>query len=127
MCWRSSAAAASAAHERPPLDGCDVTEIVARNATIARYSGERSIAFSFPAQPHLVLANRVILSQVIGNCSATPPRRSPRRGRRRGPIAVDHRERAGGDDRIRDDGEGFGRPEVGRDACSSAAFSTPAA
>ncbi|KQN36517.1 histidine kinase [Sphingomonas sp. Leaf407] len=56
-----------AAHERPPLDPCDVTDIVARNAAIARYSGEHSIAFSFPAQPYWVLANRVILSQVIGN------------------------------------------------------------
>ncbi|MEP9401780.1 CHASE4 domain-containing protein [Sphingomonas silueang] len=56
-----------AAHARPPLDPCDVTDIVARNAAIARYSGEHSVAFSFPSQPYWVLANRVILSQVIGN------------------------------------------------------------
>jgi two-component system OmpR family sensor kinase len=37
-----------AANERPELEPCDVTEIIAKNATIARYSGELSIAFSFP-------------------------------------------------------------------------------
>ncbi|HWU94311.1 MAG TPA: CHASE4 domain-containing protein, partial [Sphingomonas sp.] len=56
-----------AAHERPPLDACDITDIVAQNATIARYSGENSIAFSFPSRAHWVMANRVILSQVVGN------------------------------------------------------------
>ena len=55
------------AHERPELERCDVTEIVARNASIARYSQLASIAFSFPAQPHFAMASRVILSQVIGN------------------------------------------------------------
>lgn len=60
----------AAAHERPALEICDVTEIVARNATIARYSGDRSAAFSFPAKPHHARANRLILSQVIGNLFA---------------------------------------------------------
>ena len=55
------------AHERPELERCDVTEIVARNASIARYSQLASIAFSFPAQPHFAMASRVILSHVIGN------------------------------------------------------------
>jgi signal transduction histidine kinase len=54
-------------HERPPLDVVDVSEIVARNASIARYAQGMSIAFSFPGLPHRALANRVILSQVIGN------------------------------------------------------------
>ncbi|WP_447407549.1 hypothetical protein, partial [Clostridium perfringens] len=54
------------AHERPTLELCDLSEIIARNATIARYSQDASIAFSFPADPHYAMANRVILSQVIG-------------------------------------------------------------
>jgi len=56
------------AHERPPLDECDATQIIAQNATIARHSGKgASIAFNFPAKKHYVMANRVLLSQVVGN------------------------------------------------------------
>ena len=56
------------AHERPPLEECDATQIIAQNATIARHSGDgSSIAFNFPAKPHPVMANRVLLSQVVGN------------------------------------------------------------
>jgi signal transduction histidine kinase len=56
------------AQERPPLEECDATQIIAQNATIARHSGDgASIAFNFPAKKHLVMANRVLLSQVVGN------------------------------------------------------------
>ncbi|MEO5493849.1 MAG: CHASE4 domain-containing protein [Sphingomonas sp.] len=56
------------AHERPPLEECDATPIIAQNATIARHSGgATSIMFSFPAKSHKVVANRLLLSQVVGN------------------------------------------------------------
>jgi len=56
------------AHERPPLEECDATQIIAQNATIALHSGSgASIAFNFPARAHAVMANRVLLSQVVGN------------------------------------------------------------
>jgi signal transduction histidine kinase len=56
------------AQERPPLEECDATQIIAQNATIARHSGDgASIAFNFPAKKHKVMANRVLLSQVVGN------------------------------------------------------------
>jgi C4-dicarboxylate-specific signal transduction histidine kinase len=56
------------AHERPPLEECDATQIIAQNATIARHSGGgASIAFNFPARKYWVMANRVLLSQVVGN------------------------------------------------------------
>ncbi|AQR75516.1 CHASE4 domain-containing protein [Sphingomonas sp. LM7] len=96
------------ANERPALATCDVSDIVAQNATIARYSGENSIAFSFPSRPHLVLANRVILSQVIGNLFANAAEAIAATGRGGGSIAVAVQQRG---DRteivIRDDGEGF--------------------
>lgn len=97
----------AASHERPALEVCDVTEIVARNATIARYSGERSAAFSFPAKPHLALANRLILSQVIGNlfANATEAIAGAPGG---GTITVSIDEADGQVTiAIRDDGEGF--------------------
>jgi signal transduction histidine kinase len=97
-----------AANERPALASCDVSEIVAQNATIARYSGENSVAFSFPSRPHLVLANRVILSQVIGNLFANAAEAIAAAGRGGGSIAVSVQQKG---DRaeivIRDDGEGF--------------------
>lgn len=96
------------ANERPALDACDITDIVAQNATIARYSGESSIAFSFPSKRHWVLANRVILSQVIGNLFSNAAEAITATGRTSGSIAVSIHEKA---DRveivIRDDGEGF--------------------
>jgi len=97
-----------AAHERPALASCDISEIVAQNATIARYSGANSIAFSFPSKPHLVLANRVILSQVVGNLFANAAEAIAATGRGGGSIAVAVQQKG---DRvemiIRDDGEGF--------------------
>ncbi|WP_242182256.1 ATP-binding protein [Sphingomonas sp. CARO-RG-8B-R24-01] len=97
-----------AVHERPEVEACDVTEILARNATIARYAGSVSIAVSFPAQPCLVLANRVILSQVIGNLFANAADAIAAHGTGSGSIIVTI-ERAGDMARIaiRDDGEGF--------------------
>ncbi len=98
------------AHERPPLEDCDVAEIVARNATIARYSDKASIAFSFPAHPCRALASRVILSQVIGNLFGNAADAIAATGSGSGTISVAIEP----DDRgqvivsIRDDGEGFG-------------------
>lgn len=98
----------AAAHERPPLSPVDVTELVARNATIARHSGDRSIAFTFPAHPHLASANGVILSQVIGNLFSNAAEAIAATGRASGAIGVTIDE---GQDgvvvRITDDGEGF--------------------
>jgi signal transduction histidine kinase len=97
-----------AAHERPPLDACDITDIVAQNATIARYSGENSIAFTFPSKPHWVMANRVILSQVVGNLFANAAEAIAATGRGSGSIAVTIQAKGETTEvHIRDDGEGF--------------------
>jgi len=96
------------AHERPPLETCDVTDIVARNATIARYSGASSIAFHFPSTPHWVMANRVLLSQVIGNLFSNAAEAIAATGREGGSIAVSiHAMGERMEIRITDDGEGF--------------------
>jgi signal transduction histidine kinase len=96
------------AHERPQLEACDLSDIVAQNATIARYSDATSIAFSFPAKPCLVLANRLILSQVIGNLFGNAAEAIAAKGTGSGSITVT--ERRDGERVeliIRDDGEGF--------------------
>ncbi|MCU6454957.1 sensor histidine kinase [Sphingomonas sp. A2-49] len=96
------------AHERPRLDPCDVSAILAGNAAIARYADGASIAFGFPAEAPLVLANRVILSQVIGNLLGNAAEAIVASGRDGGSIGVTID--AAGDVvrvRIRDDGEGF--------------------
>jgi len=96
------------AHERPPVDTCDVTDIVARNATIARYSGGSSIAFHFPSRPQWAMANRVLLSQVIGNLFANAAEAIAATGRDSGSISVTIREQGSKVEIvIRDDGEGF--------------------
>lgn len=97
-----------AANGRPELEPCDVTEIIARNATIARYSGGLSIAFSFPARPHLAMGSRVILSQVIGNLFANAAEAIGARGMGGGSIGVTiDEEKEQTIIAIRDDGEGF--------------------
>jgi len=100
------------AHERPALEICDVTAIIARNATIVRYLDGASIAFGFPAGPNLVMANRLILSQVIGNLFANAAESILARGTGSGSI-VTAIEQADGrvTIEIRDDGEGI-TPEV---------------
>ncbi|HWU96287.1 MAG TPA: ATP-binding protein, partial [Sphingomonas sp.] len=86
----------------------DITDIVAQNATIARYSGENSIAFSFPSRAHWVMANRVILSQVVGNLFANAAEAIAATGRTSGSIAVTiHQKGNNTEVHIRDDGEGF--------------------
>jgi len=96
------------AHERPVLEPCDLSEIVARNAAIARYSDAASIAFSFPAEPHYALANRVILSQVIGNLLGNAAEAVAANGSGSGSIGVSmHRAGDTVTVHIRDDGEGF--------------------
>ena len=98
----------SAAHERPEVAPCDVTEILAKNATIARYSGSVSIAFSFPAQACYVMASRIILSQVIGNLFSNAADAIAATGTDSGSITVTITEADGrAVIAIRDDGEGF--------------------
>lgn len=96
------------AHERPEVERVDVAEIVARNASIARYSQLASIAFSFPAGPHWAMANRVILSQVVGNLLGNAAEAIAAKGTGTGSITVTIEEE---EEEVvivvRDDGEGF--------------------
>ncbi|WP_394653216.1 CHASE4 domain-containing protein [uncultured Sphingomonas sp.] len=96
------------AHEKPPLSLIDLSDVVAQNATIARYSGGASIGFVFPSTPHWAMANRVILSQVIGNLLANAGEAIVASGGGGGQITASIVEVG---DRvelhIRDNGEGF--------------------
>ncbi|WP_052134672.1 sensor histidine kinase [Sphingomonas sp. 37zxx] len=96
------------AQDRPTLAACNISELVARSAAIARYSGDRSITFSFPALPFRAMANRVILSQVVGNIFANAAEAIAAKGVTPGNIAVSISV-GNGLTRIRitDDGEGF--------------------
>jgi signal transduction histidine kinase len=95
-------------HRQMDVAPCDITDIIARNATIARYVGGASIVFAFPAEPVLVLANRLILSQVVGNLFSNAAEAIAATGRQSGSITVTTTKL---DDvvrvRICDDGEGF--------------------
>ncbi|MGN6817772.1 MAG: sensor histidine kinase [Sphingomonas sp.] len=97
------------AHERPPLEECDATQIIAQNATIALHSGSgASIAFNFPAKAHRVMANRVLLSQVVGNLFSNAAEAIAASGGS-GSINVTVAATAGGcvEIAIQDTGEGF--------------------
>lgn len=101
------------ANERPPLEACDATQIIARNATIALHSGDgRSISFNFPARPYPVLANRLLLSQVIGNLFSNAADAISAAGGS-GNITVSIENRVDGivEIAIRDTGEGFAPAE----------------
>jgi signal transduction histidine kinase len=94
--------------ERAPLEVCDVTQLIARNGAIARYSRELSIATVFPSKPCMVRANRVILSQVIGNLFSNAAESIAASATPGGSIRVSITKRAGRVEvAIRDTGEGF--------------------
>lgn len=96
------------AHERPPLDRCDLTDIIAQNANIARYAGQTAIEISYPETPWPAMANRVILSQVVGNLFGNAAEAITAAGRVDGHIVVTMT--TNGDSvivNIRDNGEGF--------------------
>lgn len=111
------------AHERPQIAPCDMADIIAQNASIATYSGDARISFHYPDAACPVLANRVILSQVIGNLFGNAAESIAATGRGQGSITVSITPLA---DRveiaIRDDGEGFSA-ETGR-ALFQRGFST---
>jgi signal transduction histidine kinase len=105
------------ANERPPLEECDATQIIAQNASIALHSGDgSSISFSIPAAPHPIVANRLLLSQVIGNLFSNAAEAIVAAGGS-GNITVTVDDQAGGivEIVIRDTGEGFdpmGAPQL---------------
>ena len=96
------------AHERPPLEPCDIVELAARQASIVHYAPSASIALSLPAGPVMVRGNRLLLSQLLANLIANAVDAIVAGGTGSGRISVT----AGGDAArvtitIRDDGVGF--------------------
>lgn len=97
-----------ASGDAPRVERCDVTDLIARNGAIARYGGGPSIAVTFPARPCWVCANRVILSQVIGNLFRNATEAISARGGDGGQITVTlSRGPSSVTVVIADDGEGF--------------------
>ena len=96
------------AHERPPLEPCDIVDLAARQASIVHYAPSASIALSLPAGPVMVRANRLLLAQVLGNLIGNAVDAIVAGGVGSGRISV-----IAGDDAarvtitIRDDGVGF--------------------
>ena len=95
------------ATEAPALDRCDVTDLIARNGAIARSGDGRSIAVTFPASPCWVRADRVILSQVIGNLFRNATEAIAAKGDGDGQVIVTIADAAVVTVTIADDGEGF--------------------
>lgn len=95
------------ADEALVLDRCDVTDLIARNGAIARYGDGHSIAVSFPASPCWVRADRVILSQVIGNLFRNAAEAIAARGGGDGQVLVTVADGPEVTVTIADDGDGF--------------------
>ncbi len=89
------------------LERCDVSDLIARNGAIARYGEGHSIAVSFPATPCWVRADRVILSQVIGNVFRNAAEAIAARGGGAGQVIVTVTDGPLVRVVIADDGEGF--------------------
>lgn len=96
------------AHERPHLAPCEVGELVAQNAAIARFAGAVPVTLDLPEGTGWAIANRVVLSQVIGNLLANAVEAIAAAGKGHGRI--DTSVLCDGDSltlTISDDGEGF--------------------
>lgn len=99
---------------RPHVAPCDVAEIVAQNAAIARFAGALPVALAMPEGSAWAIANRVVLSQIVGNLLANAVEAIAATGRSgRIDATIEH---AG--DRlvltIADDGEGFDAARSGQ-------------
>lgn len=89
------------------LERCDVSDLIARNGAIARYGDGHSIAVAFPATPCWVRADRVILSQVIGNLFRNAAEAIAVRGDGAGQVIVTVTAGPRVGVVIADDGDGF--------------------
>ncbi|ARS28057.1 CHASE4 domain-containing protein [Sphingomonas sp. KC8] len=102
----------SIAHERIDTEPCDVLAVIEQNAALARYAATGQVDFSCPEDSALVDANRILLSQVIGNLFANAIESIASAGCNPGRIsvAIDRFTRPDGEVveiRIADNGEGF--------------------
>lgn len=97
-----------AAHARAAPTTCDLNAILAQQAAIAGYAGGATTTFSLPDTPVAVRADRVILTQVVGNLFANAAEAIAATGRPGGRVHVSCVGTAGQVTlRIADDGEGF--------------------
>lgn len=99
----------AATHEKIETERCDVTAIIEQNGALAQYSASGNIRFEMGEDAHFALANRILLSQVIGNLFANAVESISEIEREHGVIEVS--VSAPSPDqiciRIRDNGEGF--------------------
>lgn len=100
------------AHERVETEACDIVAVLQQNAALARYAASGPVEFVCPGEGVLVEANRILLSQVVGNLFANAIESISHSGRGGGRIivALDRFTRPDGDMvevRITDNGEGF--------------------
>lgn len=105
------------AHQPVEAQACDIRSVIEQNAALARYSSIGDIRFDVPETLGHALANRVLLSQIIGNLFGNAVESIQSAGRSKGLIEIGHEylEALHGPCvkiTIRDNGEGF---ETGMD------------
>ncbi|HMT43030.1 MAG TPA: CHASE4 domain-containing protein [Chakrabartia sp.] len=102
----------AAAHERVETQACDPRAVIDQNAALARYSSIGNIRFSVDENAPPVEANRVLLSQVIGNLFGNAVESIQSAQRKQGLVEVTFEEAETQHGRcarikVRDNGEGF--------------------
>jgi signal transduction histidine kinase len=100
------------AHEEIPIEAVDLLELVEHNIALVRFVPWGEVSAKLPSSTALVSANRLLLSQVIGNLLTNSVEAIVAAERRPGRIEVAIRTLAHDDGdkvelRIRDDGIGF--------------------
>lgn len=100
------------AHEEIPLETTNLAEIVDQNIAMVRFAPWGEIAVTREGTPALVAANRLLLSQVIGNLLTNSVEAIAAAGRRPGAIHISFEQREGDNGStvrlsIADDGIGF--------------------
>jgi signal transduction histidine kinase len=96
------------AHEGVETERCDLGDVLRQNAALARYAKQFHIKFLVPDEEAFVLANRLLLSQVVGNIFANAVEAITSANRAAGLIEVSYqRTDRSLEVRIRDNGEGF--------------------
>lgn len=100
------------AHKAIPLERFDILDVVRRNANLNRFAPWGEIDIAVPTEGVFVRANRLLMSQVIGNLMTNAIESIVVADRRPGRLSISMEvvEEAGAEVaivRIRDDGKGF--------------------
>jgi signal transduction histidine kinase len=96
------------AHEAVETELCDLGDVIRQNAALARYAKSHSVEFKLSDMSCSAVANRILLSQVVGNLFSNAVEAITSASRSKGLVEVSYVNKSPWlEIHVRDNGEGF--------------------